>query len=598
MRAWIAAFLIVTFAAAVSAQERDGATVFKDVCASCHTAGSDTPRAPTLDSLRLRSARAVLNAMLLQMGPMRIITTRLTNAERRAVAEYVSGKKLDSEPEGGALGSCGAPVPMSDPAKGPGWNGWGVTSANTRFQPADHAGLSADQVPHLTLKWAFGFPDTAQAWAQPAVAGGRLFVGSQSGAVYALDAKNGCRIWTYVATSGVRTGIVVGRARRPDGTPGYALYFSDMAGNTYAVRAEDGRQLWKQQVEPHRFVRLTGTPTLHGGLLYVPTASFEESMAPEVENCCTFRGSVVALNADTGKVVWRTYTIKEKPAQYGPAVKGKPNWGPSGAAIWSSPTIDSKRGVLYVATGNNYTPPATSGSDAVLAMDLKTGRIRWSKQLTENDVFNSLPSFRDQAPDFDFGSSPIFTKLPSGREVLIAPQKSGIGWALDPDKQGAVVWQYRAGEGGTNGGLQWGSAMDGRLAYFAVSDTNRPNPGGLHGVDVETGERLWYTPPAPPRCETVNRSCNSGQSAAVTAIPGVVFSGAIDGMMRAYSTRDGSVVWEYNTNQPFTTLNGVAATGGSINGAGATVAGGMVYVSSGYGSNGRPGNVLLAFGAE
>jgi polyvinyl alcohol dehydrogenase (cytochrome) len=297
-------------------------------------------------------------------------------------------------------------------------------------------------------------------------------------------------------------------------------------------------------------------------------------------------------------VVWKTYTVNEEPVQRGPAARGQPNWGPSGGAIWSAPTIDSRRGVLYVGTGNNYTPPATGGTDAIMAMDLRTGQIKWSRQLTENDVWNTTPGAREQAPDFDFGSSPILTKGPGGRDIIVAPQKSGIGWALDPDRQGATVWQYRAGRGSSYGGIEWGAAVDGRLAFFPVSDVNQPDPGGLHAVNLETGARVWHAPPAPARCQVVNRSCNSGQPAAATAIPGIVFSGAIDGMLRAYSSQNGSVVWEFNTSREFETLNGVAAAGGSINGPGPTVAGGRVYVNSGYGLSGRPGNVLLAFGVD
>ena len=234
--------VLLGIAASGLAQTPDGATVFQNVCATCHATGSDEQRAPALESLRLRSAVAVLNAMLVS-GTMRVVTSRLTNAERRAVAEYVTGKKLDSDVTGATIGRCTAPAAASDALAGPRWSGWGVTSANARFQPADQAGLSAEQVPLLHLKWALGFPDTAQAWSQPAVAAGRVFVGSQAGIVYALDAKSGCMIWTFTAASGVRTGIVIDRPRSANGTAGYALYFSDMAGNVYAVNGENGQLL-------------------------------------------------------------------------------------------------------------------------------------------------------------------------------------------------------------------------------------------------------------------------------------------------------------------------------------------------------------------
>jgi polyvinyl alcohol dehydrogenase (cytochrome) len=485
---------------------------------------------------------------------------------------------------------------MSDMTAAPLWSGWGSGPTNTRFQNGGPAGLTGQDVPRLTLKWAFGFPDTAQAWSQPAVAGGRLFVGSQAGVVYALDATSGCILWTFVASSGVRTGIVIDQ--RPGAGLGPRLYFSDMAGFTYAIDAVTGSALWKQQVETHRFVRLTGTPTLYGNRLFVPVSSFEEGMAPEVEDCCTFRGSVVALDTLSGTIVWKTYTIEKEAVRQGPTIKGQPNWGPSGGAVWASPTVDAARGALYVSTGNNYTPPATSGTDSILALDLKTGDKRWSVQLTEKDVWNTTPAARDQSPDFDFGSSVILTKTAEGRDILVAPQKSGIAWGLDPDKRGAIIWQYRAGKGGSFGGIEWGGAADGRRVFLAVSDVNWPDPGGLHAVDLHSGLRRWFVPPPPAKCETISRSCNGGQPGAVTAIPGAIFSGALDGMMRAYSTEDGKLLWEFDTNRPFKTLNDTAANGGSINGPGPTVAGRMVYVSSGYGLNGKPGNVLLAFGVD
>jgi len=285
---------------------------------------------------------------------------------------------------------------------------------------------------------------------------------------------------------------------------------------------------------------------------------------------------------------------------------GKTPWGPSGAGIWSVPTIDRARGLIYAGTGNTYTAPQLDTSDSIVAFDLKTGRIKWTRQLTPKDVFisgcrpNSTNPIcpEEVGPDFDFGQPPILTKLPSGHDVLIAGQKSGIGWALDPEHEGATIWQYRAGKGSALGGMEWGSAVDSVNAYFPNSDIGLPQPGGLHAVNLSTGERVWYAPPPAPVCPS-GRGCNAAQTAAITVIPGVVFSGANDGALRAYSTKDGSIVWEYDTNREFETVNGVPARGASMHSGGPTIAGGMVYVNSGYGDHGgRPGNVLLAFGIE
>jgi len=277
-------------------------------------------------------------------------------------------------------------------------------------------------------------------------------------------------------------------------------------------------------------------------------------------------------------------------------------WGPSGAAIWSAPTIDARRGLVYVATGNLYSGPAQPQANAVIAVDLKTGAVRWSKQMTAGDVYvtncragnPNCPEMN--GPDLDFGSPPMLTRTPAGRDLIVIGQKSGVGFALDPEKMGEIVWEYRAGRGGVLGGIEWGSAVDAERAYFAVSDILLPQPGGLHAVTLATGQRAWFAQPRPPACGT-GRGCNAAQSAALTVIPGAVFSGSNDGALRVYSTTDGAILWEFDTNREFTTVNGVAARGASMIGPGPVVAGGMVFVNSGYGAfGGRPGNVLLAFG--
>jgi polyvinyl alcohol dehydrogenase (cytochrome) len=172
-----------------------------------------------------------------------------------------------------------------------------------------------------------------------------------------------------------------------------------------------------------------------------------------------------------------------------------------------------------------------------------------------------------------------------------------MAYALDPDKDGALVWQYRIGQGSGLGG-QWGAAADGQQAYFGVSDFLSQNPGGMHAVTIETGARVWYTPPPPKLCGTVQQ-CSAAQGAAVTVIPGALLSSSADGGLRAYSTKDGSIIWQFDTNRSFETVNGVKASGGTMDGSGPVVASGMVYVNSGYGGFvGRPGNVLLAFGVE
>lgn len=609
--ALVASIVIIGIASVVGQAPEpvaDGGALYARHCAACHD-GAD-PRAPERDALGRRSPQAIVDA--LTSGSMRYQGMPLNGPERRAIAEFLTGRPMRGSVVGDAAGRCGRVAPLGDPASAPAWNGWSPSIENAHFQSAAQAGLSAAEVPKLTLKWAFGFPDTASAWSQATIAGGRVFVGSQNGTVYALDARTGCIAWTFTAHAGVRASVTVGRpdaaaARRSAGARPSSLsaFFADQSGYVYAVDASTGRLQWMRQVDEHPLVRLTGSPVLHAGRLYVPTSSYEEGGKPPGYACCTFRGSLVALDAKTGAVVWQSHTIPDSPILLRVYADGTELWGPSGGAIWSAPTIDPRRGAIYVGVGNTYSGAPQKTTDAILAFDLKTGAIRWVRQMNpgERDVFGCAPGDvncgEKPGPDFDFGAAPALARLAGGRQLIIAGQKSGVLYALDPDRNGAIVWRYRAGRGSGLGGIQWGIAVDGARAYAPVAEIYADEPGGLHAVDLATGRRAWYAPPAPPACGKPSRACSGAQFSAVSVIPGVVFSPSNDGAVRAHSTADGSVIWTYDTNREFETVNGVKARGGSMNGPAPTVAGGMVYVSSGYGSFGlRPGNVLLAFGVD
>jgi polyvinyl alcohol dehydrogenase (cytochrome) len=587
-----------------AAAQADGERMFRERCAGCHS-GSDA-RAPGPDALRARTPQAILESLV--TGAMRAQGARLSGAERRAVAEYVTGKTVGGDVAGAGTGRCAASGPAG-PATSATWHGWSPAATNTRLQPAERAGLTAADLPRLRLQWALGFPDASVAWAPPTVAAGRLFVGSQNGTVFALDAKSGCIYWTFSAAGGVRTAIAVG-----DSASGGRLFFGDTAAHAYALDLATGRELWRRTVDDHPLARITGSLTVHDGRVYVPMSSYEEAQGADPQYpCCTFRGSVTALDAGDGRVVWRTPMIDAPVERRGTSTAGVPLWGPSGSAIWSAPTVDERRRAIYVATGNTYSGPPQPSSDAVVALDLDTGALRWRRQVTAGDVYVSGCRAGNAncpaavGPDHDFGSPPALARA-DGRDLLVIGQKSGVAFAMDPDRQGEVIWEYRAGRGGVLGGIEWGAAVDDRHAYFAVSDILQPNPGGLHAVQLASGARAWSTPAPRPACLPAgsaapegagNRGCNGAQSAAVTAIPGVVFSGSNDGALRAYSTADGAVLWEFDTNRDFPTVNGVQGRGASIQGPGPVVAGGMVYANSGYGAfGGRPGNVLLAFGLE
>jgi polyvinyl alcohol dehydrogenase (cytochrome) len=590
----------------------DGNALFQRTCAQCHMGGVN--RAPDMDILRAMSADRVLAA--LETGPMISMATGRSAAERRAIAEAVTGKKLrnslDISPLPKAM--CAATNKAAfNPSSGPTWNGWaGTGAANTRFQDPRSAGLTAVDVPKLKLKWAFGFPGDLQSNAQATIVGGRVFIGSPGGGVYSISAASGCIHWFYQASAGVRSAISVGRVGGKD-----LAFFGDQTGNVYALDASTGAVVWKARADDMPITRISGSPTFYNGRLYVPAASGEEGAGsvPTYE-CCHFRGSVSAFDAATGKHLWKTYTIAEEPKPTTKNKIGTQLWGPSGAPVWASPAIDARRNALYVTTGDNYSEPATDTSDAFVALDLETGKMLWHRQMTKDDAYVSACRLPDKTncpsvngPDFDFGASPILVNLPNGRRALVAGQKSGIVHALDPDNNGEILWQTRVGLGGTMGGVQWGSAADAQNVYVANSDIGRvmltystftdadtKRGGGMYALKLETGEKLWFAPPFD--CGTRAR-CSPAQSAAVSAFPGVAFSGSVDGHMRAYSTADGKVLWDYDTERPYETVNGVEARGGSIDGPGPAIGGGMVFFNSGYHTaGGQPGNVLLAFSVD
>jgi polyvinyl alcohol dehydrogenase (cytochrome) len=575
---------------------------FEERCATCHrnagvarAAGAE--QAPDIATLQKMAPETVYAAMT--NNPIPAHAVDLPDNIKRGFAEFAGGRKLGSVPAGAAKSmpnQCAASSKLADPSAGPAWNGWGVDATNARFQTAKGAGLAAAQVPNLKLKWAFGFPSAASMYGQPTVAAGRIFIGVDTGYVYSIDAKTGCVFWSFQAAAGVRNAINVGPVKG-HGSTAFAAYFGDLRGNVYALDAATGTPLWIVSIDPHPLAAVTGAPTFYKGRLYVPLASREEAAGggPDYP-CCTFRGSLVALNADTGKQIWKTYIIPDEPKPTRKNSRGVQLFAPSGAGLWASPTIDESRNAIYLGTGDAYSkPPVPKTTDAVMALDLATGKVKWSVQHTENDAWlvgcevnnpsENCPT--DIGPDYDFGSASMMRTLPDGRTIVISGQKSGEVFAQDV-RDGALLWKATLVDKLARGEINFGGAADDQKAYFGTRSS------GISALDLKTGERKWVATIAPiPQRQ-------SGQTAALTVIPGVVFSGGSDGVLRAFATSDGKQVWEYDTLRDFTTANGVAAKGGAMGAPGPTVAGGMVFVGSGYTGlgNGRGGNVLLAFGLE
>ena len=579
--------LALAFTAISLAQE--GTRVFIRHCQKCHDPNSDA-HAPLPEALAQTPWKKIVQS--LESGSMKAFGSALNSEERTAVARYLGKEGPVEVPLMNGYCEAGAqPTPTNNA-----WNGWGVDNLNTRFQPQQAGGLTARDIPNLKVRWAFGFPNAVSAYSQPTVVGGKVYTGSNDGTVYALDAKSGCIYWMYKAKAMVRSVVVIG--------PDSRAYFGDLESNFYAVDAESGKLIWRKKLDNQPFTRITGTPKLHEGRLYVPITSQEENAgANPWYSCCTFRGNIQALDAKDGSLIWKTFTTPEaKPTRK--SKEGVQYYGPSGATVWSSPTIDAKRGLMYVASGNGFSDPNLETADAIIALDLATGKIRWSQQ-TVPDMFNWGCAGRNggtancpenNGRDVDFGASPILMDVGDGRELLIAAQKTAEVHAFDPDDNGRIVWTKQIGQGGPGGGIQWGIAAGEGLVYVPLGEASRQEPekgGGMYAFKPANGEIAWQTPAPRPEC-LGRRGCSVAQKSPPTAIPGAVFSPSMDGHIRAYDSTTGRIIWDFDALRDFETVNGIAAKGGSFSSTGVTVADGMMYVNSGYSS--MPGNVLLAFG--
>ncbi len=634
----VGAVLALAASAGVAmAQPADpGRQVFEARCKTCHEPAVE--RAPSLADLARRPKADVLTS--LTAGIMKPMAGGLSAAELDAVSSYVTG--------GGSTSTAGRPVELpqlairggvvgTDPpcatnppirSRDGDWSSMGVDDTSSRFQRKP--GLTASDIPRLKLKWAFSMTGGGQ----PTVVGDWLFVTNRSGKFYALDARSGCVHWARADVVARTTPMILKSAISPSG---WATFVGVADHTVRAFDAQDGKPIWKSPVlEDHPATVMTGTPVVAGGRLLVPISSIEEAAAMnKAYACCNFRGSLAALDLKSGRLLWRTFTISEPRKAIREKDTGQQVGGPAGAAIWGAPSLDLKRGLVYVVTGDSYTDVDTIGADAVMALEIATGKIRWQHQVTKNDNFvmgcgrkvdsGNCPT--PLGPDFDFGATPVLVPIAGGRQVLVAGQKSGYAHGFDPDT-GKRLWSTQVGVGSALGGIEWGIGADDKRVYIPVSDLGAmfaegrsPAPGtagspsaptarpGLNALDPATGKILWSTPAPVAPCTYIKARflpgrCFQAQSAAPAIIPGFVFQGALDGWFRAYASATGKIVWEVSTTaQTYDTVNGVKGQpGGGIDGMGPTVAGGMVFVTSGnngaagIGSNGV--NVLLAYSVD
>ena len=598
LRGALAALVLLAVSDGACATGLEGLFLYESKCSACHDHAVE--RAPPRAVIEKRDPREIVLA--LTSGAMRTQAEGLSADQIRSVAMYLTQKDLSTEtaptPESNPCSSAGKPA-----LRAPGnWNGWGRDLDNSRYQP--RPGFKARDLSHLKLKWAYGYRGTIT-YGEPTVVGDWLYATSSTGRIYALDARSGCTHWTADVDRAVRTAVTVAPLAHSDRL---AAYFGDDGGTVHAVDAMSGARLWTRGVDEHPSARLSGSPVWDHGRLYVPVSSSEEGVGrSEIYSCCTFRGSIVALDAASGEIVWKSFNIADEPKPYRKNAVGTQLFGPAGAATWAPPAVDARSHTLYAGTGNSYTSVEAAAANAVIALDSATGAHRWVQQTLKGDNYLVLCMQPGAAncpeplgPDQDFGAPTILRHLKNGKTVVLAGQKSGMVYGLDAGT-GKLLWQTRVGRGGPSGGVQWGMAADESFVYASVGDQVLPGAtgteGGLTALRIDTGERVWHTPAPAPQCSWgPPANCSAAQSAAVSVIPGAVFSGSVDGHLRAYSTRDGAFIWDYDTGHAYDTVNRVPASGGSFDASGPVIAGGMLYVNSGYGKfNGSGGNVLLAF---
>ncbi len=611
-----------------------GETIFNARCKSCHEPAID--RAPSRVALSAYGAAQIVQAMT--NGVMSPMAQGLSQSDKDAVAAYLTTAQVgpDAHPAPGAARPipaaargvdvmCATNPPIHETPTD--WRSVGLDANSSRYQP--NPGLKAADVSKLQVKWSFAMSGGSM----PTVIGDWLFITNRSGKFYALDAKTGCVHWVLEGVGARTTPAIVKSSISPSG---WATFIGERTRTVRAFDAQSGKEIWKSaQIETNPVAGITGTPVVSGDQLFVPLTSGEEPAARQPNYpCCSFRGSLVALDLATGKTQWKTFVVTEPLHPTHKNSAGTMMQGPAGGAIWSAPTADLKRGLVYVATGDSYTDEPTTGADAIVAIEMKTGKIRWSTQVTEKDNFimgceDKLPNCPTPVgPDYDFGASPILFSLANGKQIVLAGQKSGIAYGMDPDT-GKLIWKTAVGSGSALGGIEWGMATDRKRLFVAISDVINlfdevpglppvtadklaPGKPGLYGLDPATGKVLWSTPAPKAPChyagdrsrDYAKGACIRAQSAAPSAMPGAVFSGTVDGWFRAYDPASGKIIWSFSTTaQTYNTVNQVKAQpGGSIDGMGPAIAGGMVYTMSGFqgaaNTGGNAVNVLLAFSVD
>ncbi len=591
--------------------EHPGEMVYAERCAACHDAeqADASLRAPTHAALMNMSPAQIRFA--LTSGKMKTQSEGLDRLDLHFLVDYLApgGSEGYSVPETAMCTS--ADISVANPVS----VGFGGDRSNTRYFGPEKTSVTAQNVGSLERVWAFGLPAASDARSYPVVTQDTLFLGVSSGHVFALDRVSGCVKWHVDGAIALRSALSLATVR---GKP--AIVYMDAGTGVHALDAKTGDRIWSKHAGVMSEQMGTGGITQSGNRLFVPLSATDvgAAMDPAYE-CCKGHGAVTALDADTGERLWVSHMTEDAQPTTISSV-GTQLYGPSGAPVWTTPAVDPENGRVYIGTGENTSAPSTDTSDALMALDMKTGEKIWVYQALEQDNFNMAcssmrgdgPNCPDpKGPDFDFGGAVTFTTLPDGREVVVAGQKSGVVHVVDA-ATGALIWKRKVATGTALGGIHWGVGVSPDTVYAPSNDPAFPIPGyvpkpGLFALDLATGEPKWsfdakrgcafdfmtagQNPEPWPEC-----SMFFGLSAPPAIGESVVLAGSTDGKLRAFDTVSGEMLWSDDTVEPHDTINGVPAHGGAIDAAGPMLAGDMVFVQSGYAAfNQMPGNVLIAY---
>ena len=597
---------LIVRAITIDPETHPGNSLYQENCAGCHN--GTVEKAPATNWLEALIPQALFRTM--NQGIMMEQSSHLTEEEKILIVEFLMKQNRSDFPKEAELNYCSADKVTFDLREAPEPYGWGYNTS--RFIPKKSGGLDSSNITKLKLKWAFGFPYSQRARSQPLFALGSIFVGSQSGDVYALDLDTGCIKWNFTASAEVRTAIIMDEWKNgtiPSQRP--YLYFGDIIGNAYAIDAQSGELIWKIKANNHPNSTITAAPAIFEDKLFIPISGLEVVAAFDDQyECCTFRGGILVVESRSGKQIWKQYSIPVPAKYHGKTSVGTKMYGPSGAPIWTSPNIDKKRRYVYIGTGENYSSPADDSSDAIIAYNIDTGEEVWRRQTLSGDAWNLACMAKDNpncpeenGPDLDYSASSISIDL-GFRDILVAGQKSGVVYGLDPDN-GEILWSNALSGGGTQGGVHFGMASEGKTVYVPLHDMEQTNDGkiyedlkpGVHSVDAKTGELLW-SKINPNNCGDI-KFCDPGVSAALTAIPGAVIAGHQDGKIRIYDKEDGEILWSFDALREFESVSGVPASGGGFSGPGSAVRNGYMAMNSGYGIYYHmPGNSLLLFSVD